>query len=282
MNKYHRNKQDALLQLLPDSSKMRATKIASYAFTSDDPLLALPVAKTWLNDVHYSWIEPYFLQLPPILHLPLLASLSKGQAEPLAKRGIAQLPEHTAPYSQSILSYAIVYLYNKWPDKEILPKALLGEHALTPLLQHSKSTLVLLIDLLAMHDLSVEVRKIVDKNLMQAIIQPLSLLQRKYLSNCLHQKSQTAVMPLNVKETHKNSKEFITTLHRSGIKRLSIALAGLPYDFMWHVAHILDRGRGKILMQQWQKEEAPTSTQVGRLQITQALQFIKINSTGTA
>ena len=267
VNKFHPVKQDGLLALLPaDITK----SILSTQTAASSPSLLLQNSSTLFQKVHYSWLLEPLTALPKALVACVVASFDA----PLQEKLQTLLSLEKKEYPDILKKYFSAY-FLKFFSVPALPRELMGQTTLDALLDTRKEDLVILIDLLAMQDLAEEVRHIVDKKLIQAIIGDLTPSQQKYLQVCLHQKSKIPVQPLNVKETHKDRKAFHTLLHKRGLKRLSIATSGLSSDFMWHLSHLLDRGRGKILMEQWQKEELPLATQVIQMQIQQVLPILK-------
>jgi hypothetical protein len=200
----------------------------------------------------------------------MVACLPEMMHRKLAKRESIQVT--LAPVTKNFL---LSYFLKSYRDAPELPQELMPKTSLDMLLALTKNELVDLIDLLAMQDLAEEVRHIVDKKLIQAIVLNLTPLQQKYLKTCLHQKSKIPIPSLNAKEAHQDKKAFLILLHKRGLKRLAIATSGLPADFMWHLSHLLDRGRGKILLTEQQKEEIPLATQVIQMQIQQILPILK-------
>jgi hypothetical protein len=275
LNKFNFDKQDAVVELLPEGEQQ---EISQYKMLSKNPealnpKALLPSSLQWLDKIHYSWLEEPLRTLKDPLPACVVATLPEKQAESLNKRLQLTKPDHS--YPESIKNFLLSHLYEAWPDKEILPQDLLPPSQLSPLLDCSKSELVELVDYLPMIDLAEEVRHIVDKKLIQAIVVDLTRGQQKYLKSCLHQKAKIQIPPLNVKEIHKDKKSFLVALHKRGLKRLSIALSGQHPDFIWHIAHMFDIGRGKILMEQCEKEEVPTATQITTLQVLQIIQQLR-------
>ncbi|MDB6081895.1 MAG: hypothetical protein JWO53_1167 [Chlamydiia bacterium] len=278
LNKYHPSKQDSLIKLLPEERQKELESYASVA--ANNPLSLLPSSGNWIEYIHYSWLETPLSTVPQNLKSCIIAALPHEQKEKISQRAEVTPPsEEQMHYAESVKNFLLNYLYKAWDDKNVLPRDLLPDCPLSPLLTCTKTEIVDIIDLLAMHDLAEEIRHIVDKKLIQAIVVNLTLLQQKYLKICLHQKSKIPIPPLNIREAHKDKKAFIIALHRRGLKRLSIAISGLPADFLWHITHTVDTGRGKILMSQYQPTEIATTTAVTQLQVLQIIQFIKGKAT---
>lgn len=273
LNKYFTGKQEALSKLTPESE---FNEISQQSFVSKNPTSLFFCPET-VAQMHYSWLRSTLMTLPEALRSVVVASLSKDKAQNLINMEPDALHPKEANYPEKVQRFLFHILYSHFPEKEITPQELLPEYPLLMLLEHKKSDLVEMIDLLAMHDLAEEVKRIVDKNFLQAILVQLTPRQQRYLKTCLHQKSRLSIAPLQVRETYKDKKEFARLLHKRGLQRLSIALSGCHPDFLWHISHIFDIGRGKILIKLTQKEDIPGSTQGAQMQVQQVITFQKAN-----
>jgi hypothetical protein len=276
LNKFFPAKQEEFLKLLQDDEK---EKLVQHTFSSKNPQCLFFQPEEKLNQIHYSWLEPTINEMPEPLRSSIIHALPESTISALIKREVipANFEHKKVAFSKSVYNFLIGKLFEKWQktevlENEILPKELLPKSDLAPLLQTSKVELMDLIDLLCMHDLAEEVRHIVDKKLLHAIISKLSTAQQKYLRTTLHQKPKMSTNPLQVKEIYKDSKKFLHLLHKRGIQRLGFGLSGSHPDFIWYITHMLDIGRGKLLMSFIQSEEIPTTTQVVKIQILQILQ----------
>lgn len=273
-NRCFSGKPEELTKLLQDN-ELNTLQLISPTWKNPSCLLFRP--DTLLETIHYSWLEPTLKKVPEPLLSCVLHTLPTEYAQALVTRGISsrQALEKAKNYPQPVRNFLLGIFFSQWEEGEVLPKELLPESDLQPLLECTKVELMDLIDLLAMYDLAEEVRHIVDKKLLQAIVSILSIPQQKYLRNTLHHKQKTPSTPLQVKTIYKDRKKFLHTLHKRGIGRLAFSLSGKPANFTWYPVHILDIGRGTLLRSLIQKEEIPTITQVARLQVLQALQFLR-------
>ena len=284
LNKYILANQDAFLHILPEEEQK---EVSQHLFASNNPLAALSSSLGWLEHVHYSWLEAPIQSLPAALQKSIILALTPEQKNGLIKRNLisSSLESHCS-FAQPVRCFLLNKLYEAWKEKEVnkrtvlarelLARELLPDNSLLSLFECSKRELVEVIDLLAMHDLSEEVRHIVDKKLLRAILLNLTSRQQKYLKACLHQKAKMAMLPLNVKEVYKDRKAFTMLLHKRGLKRFALGLCGCDPDFIWHITHTLDTGRGKIVIDACQKEtEVQKTTQMIRLEILAIIQLLK-------
>jgi hypothetical protein len=67
-------------------------------------------------------------------------------------------------------------------------------------------------------------------------------------------------------------------LHRRGLLRLSCALAGQPRDFVWHIVHRLDVGRGHLLGKYFSSKEIQGVTPFLIQQCLNTLNYLKKTS----
>ena len=272
LNKHIPANQEARLALLSEEEQK---EVSLYPFTSKNPALLLYPELAWLEHIHYSWLEESIKSFPSALLPALTLALPRELQTGLAKLKIITLPEGAPAFAPGVKNFLLGHFYATWKDKDVLPCALLPKSPLSPLLECTKAELVKIVDMLAMHDLSLEVRHIVDKKILHALIATLSSSQQKYLRSCLHQKSKTATLPLNAKEVYKDRKAFLTLLHRRGLKRFSLAFIGSHPDLIWHITHTLDIGRGKIILNSITQEDVMQASPVVQMEILQIIQLLK-------
>lgn len=269
LNKYFTGKQDVLAKIMP---KDEWETLAAIHVTQKDPSLVLFVPREWLSSIDSSWLKPVLEALPKPLQQAYLAAFPREVGAALGLKEVS-VQAQEAPNS-SLHDFLLSYLYKLWNDKEVNPKEFLSTWELSSLLKMSRKELLEIIDLLAMYDLVEEMRQIVDKRLLQAVLQHLSQSQQHYLRLLLRQKSKQKPMTLSVKELMKEGK-FCQLLHKFGLQRLAIAFSGADEDFIWHILHTLDSNRANFLTSYLQKEEVAKETPAARLQVQHIIQFLK-------
>ena len=137
-----------------------------------------------------------------------------------------------------------------------------------------------MIDLLAVHDIIDEVRQIVNKRQLDLLLGELTASQQRYLQHCFHQKTKLLFEPIQIWQLYKEKKQVGTVLHKRGLRRLAVGLAKYPTDFIWHLAHIFDIGRGKILLRLIEKRELSEEATAGagqmiQMQVQQIYQILR-------
>jgi hypothetical protein len=275
-NKFNPTKKQGIFSLVPEKQRLSPSAVLN----EQEAKKALPLGTLWLEHIHYSHLIEPLSNTPKQLRPFILASLPDAQKEALQK--IEKMTKEEIPtLSPLAKTFFLKFLWREWKkkDEEALPYTLLQETPLSSLLSLTKRELIELVDLIAMHDLVEELRAIVDKKLILSICQNLSPNQQKYLKVCLHQKTKAISISLNIKELYKNKALFLKTLHKRGLKRLAIALSGQMEDFVFHLAHIFDSGRGQILLSNWQKEEIPLATQTAQAQVAHIVQILQHKAT---
>lgn len=273
LNHFYQNPSDAPLRFLPqDLSK----SVLSSTIYSKDPSTLLQQPAEQINGIHYSWLIPVVKQFPPIFHPSILKSLSKSQAMKLQQ--ILHIPKTNEELAPPIRNLFINKVYTHVKPHGILPLAFLPETPLSFLATLTKEQLVELIDFLGLYDLAESIRHIIDKNFLQKLYKCLSRKQRQFLRICLHQQEKVFTAKMEMSTWNGDCKKLDLMLQRRGLLRLGKSLCGLHPDFVWHVAHRLDTGRGTILLQYFSPESTPSITARLVQQVTNLMNFLNLKS----
>jgi hypothetical protein len=268
-NKYFTGKDGEIQKILPQGEQKA---LFEERIETADPHIILPKHAYPLEKIHYSWIEDTLKGIPKHLQRVLIGAFPEMIGQTLGKKMNAELPL----FSPSIQNFLLGIFYTHFPEKKILARSLLKENRLSPLLSLTKVELVHLIDLLPIHDLAEEVRHIVDKKVLQAIVTTLSQPQQKYLRICLHRRTKVPPEPLYPQRSYQDPKKFAHLLHKRGLFRFSLALSKEMPDFIWHICHTLDIGRGKIIQKNIEAvEKRDENIQMIQTEILQIIQYLK-------
>lgn len=255
INKFHPRAREALQSFLPEDEK-DLLKDPTTAAVDLLPLLHHP--KELLKKTHYSWLEPLVEKLPVSLH-------------ETAKKSFSSPSEGKWSPAEGFFANQF-YLFLGAEHR--LPSAYLPTHELSPLLHWTKEQLVVLIQCLGLHDLREEMRGIVDKLLLQKIQAALSEKQRLYLRVCPQQKERLHAVKLGLHWQDMTPYQLQRTLQKRGLARLAVAFGDLHPDFVWTIAHVLDRGRGQILLNFLSKPYMPKVIQVLKFQVIHLMEFL--------
>jgi len=265
INRYNPKAADKLLNFLPQDQQ---EAISQVDIRSDDlrPILQHP--QNSLFHIHYSWIKPLIDEFPDRLQANVMAALTAEQ--------IAGLKGNLAI---SITNLAKSFIINKLCYQlkidEHIPLEYLAENEFTPLLKWNKQQIVDLIDFLGLYDLASEVRHIVNRDHLKNIYTCLTPKQFYYLKVCMHQKEQITSPKLGIDPSKQDCPKLKQALHRRGLSRLGKALCGQHADFVWYLSHILDMGRGNIILKEYQPQALPKITAVLKQQVLNLMNFLK-------
>lgn len=272
LNRYHQKGKEAIVRALPDEE---AKAILSEDIPSDNPKLLLAPYESVISRIHYSWLHPAILHIPKSLRKPLFSALSEEK-----KNKLKQWFPEASEASHNVLSppvkaYLLQILYKNIEHSDILPIAYLPQTPLTPLASWSKPQIVELIAFLGIHDLAPEVRQIISNEKLLKLTPCLNPKQKQYLRICLHQQERLVTPPLDLDKWNGDIKTLTTKLHRRGILRLGKALSGQHEDLFWHIAHTLDTGRGRALLQYYSHMAIPGITSVLVQQVGNLMTFLQ-------
>lgn len=266
INHYHPHLTQNLLQFLPEEE--RAVALAQEVRAKDFyPLLNQTLS--FLQHSHHSWIKPLIQQLPDALR-PLAYSLLTDE-----QRKKLHLP--TLPVSSFAKLFILHHLQRLSNLSQHFPLEYLPKTEFSPLAKWDKQQLMQLIDFLGLYDLAAEVRHIVDRKILQNIYQCLDPKQLYYLKVCLHQKEQLVSPKLGINPLQINHDQLKHLLHRRGIVRFGLALSGQERDFIWYLAHILDVGRGELLLKNCHPLIIPKITPILKQQVYNLMNFLQEN-----
>lgn len=274
INRFTKGSPDTALKFLPEEE---IKQVASYNIASNDikPIFAQP--EDLISKIHYSWLQPLIEKLPKEAKPLALSSLPEEQALRLGHS--LHVESASKPLSPMVKSYILNQLYKqiKGIDK-ILPFEYLPETQMTILGHSSKQDLVELIEFLGINDLSEEIRHIVDRKILKNVYTCLTPKEQQYLKICMHHKDKVATPSLGLDKWSGNCDKLKTVLQTRGLVRLGKALSGEHPDFMWHLIHALDTGRGQALLKYYSKSAVPGITSALAQQVSNLMNFLKKKS----
>lgn len=271
MNRYHQGAPSVFLEGL---SKEDAQLVLDQEITSTDASQIIIRPNELLGgQIHYSWLQPVIETFSPSMQPLLISALPNEYSQPLTK--LMNQPKLPKPMPLA-RNFLLLALCRKFSKRAVMPMQFLPETALSALITLTKSELLELIDYLGLYDLAEEIRHIVDKVLLNSIYACLSAKKQHYLRICLHQKEKLkAAAKIGLVNWKGDAAQLARLLHRRGLLRLSYALSGQPRDFVWHLAHRLDVGRGHILGKSYSDKEIPGVSPYLAQQVINTLNFLK-------
>lgn len=197
--------------------------------------------------IHYSWIAPFVRPFAEADQRSLLSVLAPAQAEKLKlyfkiSRGLKKLGFHPKRFLQRL-----IYDWLISTQKEFVPVEYLPAHPLNAILELKKSSIQHLVDFLGLHDLALELKKMVTAKQIKKIQEALSKPHREYLKKVCKSKEPISFARFNLERWDGDETKLKQILHQRGFNRLSKALFGCHPSLMWHITRRLDTGRTKIM-----------------------------------
>lgn len=250
------------------SNELREILLSSTVNAKDLAPLLTQKSNT-LEKWHYSWISKFLEPLDAKKRQAFMPLLNALQQKGVASSLNTTLVTKELSSSQKKFYKFYLFPFLKWDP--VLPIEYLPKSPYNRLLTLKKNDLLKLIDLLGFYDLAHEMRRIVAKKTLKDIYTCLSQEQQVFLRQCLHAKDNVVTPNLHLENWHGDKKVLMALLHRRGITRLSLALSGQHPDLIWHLAHILDTGRGGLLQKNTQASKIPSLSDAVGLQVENAL-----------
>lgn len=201
----------------------------------------------FLQFFHYSWIVPILLKYPVELHATICDSISSSQQSSSEQLGLAKLlslPLNThvqPPFVKSFFQYKIA---SDLLESEILPPEMLPESFFNNFLSLTKHQIVRLTDLLGLHDLALEIRHVLAKEVLEKIASFLSPSDRQYLRYCLRLSDTPVSPPIEIQKWISSRQKFNAMRQAKGLYRLAVSLFLQSKSLIWYIVHRLDTGRG--------------------------------------
>lgn len=278
LNRYHRANPAVLLKCLPQEE---SSALLSLDIASNDVASALVQPIELIKRIHYSWLITVIKNLPKMLHEPLLLALP--EPFPSKLRLALGMPSTSDADAKSLGNPIKIFLINKLyalvKPPSVLPPSFLPTTSLSSLTEFNKTQLVELIDFLGLHDLAEGMRYIIDKKLLEKLSVSLSTQQREFIRLCMRQQEKIAATRLELDQWDGTPEKLKHLLHRRGLLRFGKALCGQHPDLLWHITHILDSGRGEIVMKYFSPEMTPGITPALAQQVINVMNFLQPKST---
>lgn len=276
LNRFYRKTPEPLIRCLP---KEDAEGILAQNIISDNIALVMAQPEELIQKIHYSWLAPIIQSFPQFLQVSMLGAMPKTLSDKLQKMLNLNINYVlNTSLAAPVQTFLINKLYSHVKDTAVLPLSFLPTTPLTRLGELNKNQLVTLIDLLGIYDLADEVRQIIDKDRLKKIYGCLGIKQRQFLRVCLHQKEVVASSPLGLGQWDGECSQLEKLLHTRGMMRLGKALCIEHPDFLWHLTHTLDTGRGTRLMSYYAPNTVSKITPALVQQVINLLNFLSPKS----
>ncbi len=244
LQKCSEEERKTLLSFLPDEE---ARSLETLQIAESTVSLGFALPEEDIGNVHFSWFEPFLRTLPETEIRLSLSALSLPQLEGLRQR---LLFSEALPVVSSLgQNFLRSTLFHALVTHDILPFDCLPKNPLNRLMHLGYESLLSLIGLLSMHDLSIEIRHIIDTVKLKKIYSILTKPESTYLKTLAHKKEPIAFKPLGLSGWAGDEDLLHSLLQQRGLNRLAKALSACHPSLLWYVSHHLDVEKG-LRMQQ--------------------------------
>ena len=163
--------------------------------------------------------------------------------------------------------YLIQELFKTIAPESLIPCCFLPQHPLLALLDLNTTQLNTLIELLAMHDLAVEIPQVISTQKLKLINSALTKEQFHYLKNLLSEKELVTFKKIGLSEWSADLNVLTNALTQRGINRLAKAIYPIHVSFTWYISHHLEMEKGKLLTKLSTATNAPQAADLLKNQI---------------
>ncbi len=245
------------------------------AFSLDQQLEIEPPEEE-LSKIHYSWLAPFLRSLPENEIKLFLSSLSPEQIRGLKT---SLLLSNTLPTPSSMgRAYLRKTLFETIATDDLVPISLLPLDPLNGLLDLSQDELSSLIELLSMHDLSIEIRHIIETSKLKEIYGLLTKAQTTFLKTLLHKKEPVSFKKMGLSSWKGDREGLKSMLLQRGINRIAKSLYEKSPSLLWHVVHRLDSEQGQNLMKLCTALDHPRACALLTEQVVELMSALKNNN----
>lgn len=229
-----------------------------------------------LGQIHFSWFAPFLRSLPENEIKFFLSCLSAEQSKALKQ---SLLLSNTLPTTSSIgKSFLKKTLFEVVATEDLIPVSCLPADPLNGLLDLSLMELNSLIDLLSMHDLSVEIRHIIETSKLKKIYALLTKAQTTFLKTLLHKKEAVTFKKMGLVAWNADQNSLRSLLLQRGINRVAKSLYGRNPSLLWYLAHRLDAANGQLLIQLCTALDHPRASTLLGEQVVELVSALKTNN----
>src|SRR3972149_11798575 len=262
----------ALISYLPAEAQKNLDRTP---LPSSDPCQGVTPPEELLDKIHFTWFAPFLRTLTKTDTRLYFAVLNDTQAKELKKALL--FSNHLTTLTPLATLFLQRSLWGKMLERgeEPLPPEGLPKSPLNQLLQFTYKELISLIDLLAIHDLTVELRQIIDTAKLKKIYSLLTQRQLAYLKTPAQKKETLSFKKMSLSIWDGNPEHLKTMLQQRGINRLAKSLCGESSSLLWHLTHRLDIDRGNTLQNLCKPLDHPQDIGILRGQAAELIQSVK-------
>lgn len=262
---------DHLLSYLP---RGLADEIGRLPLPSSLDFSRLLSQKKWVETIHYSWFYEPLKSLKPETQQLFLSLLPEKKAAEVGK--MLDLPRKKTLYSPFMRPFLMDEFRKKIQRGiEVVSEDHLPPSDFNDLLALKRKELLNMIDLLGIHDLSADLRQVVDKELLHKIYAALTPEQLRFLHYSAKQPMKWVSPKLGLPGWDGSKEKLQHMLHGRGLIRLARALFDEDESLKWHLLHRLDIGRAGIVEKIFRQKQDEALTGYFKNQVLHILKRYK-------
>lgn len=269
-------KRQALLQYVSPSDRDALRHLPK---PFQDPSEMSEDASDVLNRIHPSWFSSFLRAYTETEIVLFLSALPENFADKLRRelfftKPLQKLPEFTKKYLQDLLLHTL-FEFSSAP----LPRGLLPESPLNPLLSLYPDEMQTVIELLSMQDLGFEMRLVIDNSKLKGIQNILSNVEKTYLRSLSLQKQTLSFGKAFLQEWDGEEESLRKHLLHRGMNRFAKACYGMSPDFLWYIQHELEIDKSKLFTKLCVKQQNPQIVEILIAQILDIVSYLKNSKT---
>lgn len=276
LDKCPAQKKQSLLQYISSSSR---EEIRSLAKPAQDPSTMSDDPADILQYIHPSWFSSFLRAYTESEIALFLSALPHNLAEGLRKELFFTKPAiKLSLCSQKFLQHLLLDTLFEFSHRPI-PKELLPEHPLSVLLTLSPEEIQTVIHLLAMQDLSIEMKLIIDNAKIKSIQNTLTPVEKAYLRSLPTPKQTLSFGKPFLQQWNGNESDLRKELVQRGTNRFAKACYGLNPDFYWYLHRSLEIDKASLFTKFCVKQQNPQIVEILIAQIIDIVSYLKNSKT---
>ena len=243
--------------------------------TYGNPLQESETPEEMLRRIHHSWISPFLRTLSEKDIGIFLASLGSPLSQSVGKDLLyaGPVPSLSMLGKEYLQQTLLGYLTAEVED--LLPFASLPESPLNALLDLKNELLNLSLDFLGLHDLSIEVKQIIEKTKLAKINAALSPAQLNYLKILMQSPEPVAFAKMGLSNWNEDPEKLKLLIRQRGANRLAKALHGQDPSLIWYIQHQLDFEKALLVKKLMSPMENSRAVQILIAQILEFITYIR-------
>lgn len=253
-----------------------ADQLNALATTSFHPKDSVIPLEEELMHIHTSWLAPFLRSLSEHEIKLFLSCLSLEQIKHLKQ---SLLLTNTLPVLSNLgKDFLKKIFFKKIVSIDLLPIACLPQNPLNDLLELSFSELNSLIELLGMHDLSIEIRHIIETAKLKSIYSFLTKAQTTFLKTLLHKKEPVSFKKMGLLAWNGDKEALRWMLLQRGVNRIAKSLYDQSPSLLWYVSHRLDAEMGSLLIKLCTALDHPRAADILANQVIELMSALKTHN----